>query len=111
MERMKLTQENNSSAKLLRELGIPRHRLGFSLLCLALPRYAVSENLSLSKELYPQIAQTLSLSDWRAAEHAIREVIHYAWLHRDPEVWGRYFPQFEKAPSNKVFLAALEDYI
>lgn len=99
------------TAAILREIGIPIHRIGYRQLCFALPYCAERDVQVLSKELYPCIARQMGLSDWRAAEHAIREVIGYAWEHRDPAVWGTYFPNEDKAPSNKIFIATLVEKI
>ena len=100
-----------SAATILRQLGIPQHRIGYTLLLKALPLYAQADTLLVTKELYPLLAQQLGFSDWRSVEHAIREVIHWAWQHRNGEVWDRFFPGAGKAPSNKVFLAVIAEYL
>ena len=98
-------------ALLLHQLGIPCHRAGFRQLCIAIDQYARTENISLSKELYPFIASRMQLSDYRAVEHSIRQAIHQGWEHRNPEVWNQYFPDDSKCPSNKVFLAVLSEFL
>ena len=106
---MKITSPA-AAAAILHDLGIPRHRIGYTLLLQALPLYAQENNLYVTKELYPQLAQQLTIPDWRAVEHAIREAIQWAWQHRDPEIWERFFPGAQKAPSNKFFLAVIAEY-
>ena len=99
------------ASALLLEMGIACHRMGFQQLCIAIPQYAENINISLSKELYPAIAEHMQLSDWRSVEHTIRESIRQAWDHRDLEVWEKYFPRAAKCPSNKVFLAVMAEYL
>lgn len=105
------SQQQAHAVRLLQELGIPCHLLGYQQLCIALPSYAQNSTQSLSKELYPIIAEQLLIPDWRAVEHAMRSAILHAWLHGDPTVWKRYFPRSQKAPSNKIFLATLSEYL
>lgn len=99
------------TAKLLHELGIPCHRVGYMQLCMAIPLFAQDERQSLSKDIYPLIASYWGYTDWRTIEHAIRIVILFSWLHRDPAVWDHYFPNLDKAPSNKLFIATLAEYL
>lgn len=105
------TRISPAAVQLLLELGIPAHRVGYEQLCVALPHFARDKQQCLSTELYPFVAERLRYSDWRAVEHAIREVIACGWKHRDPAVWSRYFPGFRRAPSNKRFIATLAEYI
>lgn len=97
--------------EMLHELALPKHRRGYSCLCIGLPRFAEDTTQSLTKELYPYIAETFDYPDWRAVEHAIRDVIQAAWESRDPAVWEEYFPNQNKVPSNKRFIAALAERI
>ena len=63
------------------------------------------------KQLYPDIAKALDISDWRAVEHSIRKAIFSAWQQRDDVVWSKYFPQDRQTqslpPSNKQFISRL----
>lgn len=102
---------HEQTAKLLRELGIPCHRIGYMQLCTAIPLFAKDVRQSLSKDVYPIIATHWGYSDWRAIEHAIRIVILFSWLHRDPNTWNHYFPNLDKAPSNKLFIATLAEHL
>lgn len=95
------------AGKVMRELGIQTRLLGYRYLCIAIPRFAVGDIQSMSKELYPYVAEQADCADSRAVEHAIRYVITEAWAHRDTEEWGHYFPRQEKSPSNKEFIATL----
>ena len=103
------TTLQEQAAGLLRELGIPCHRVGYLQLCMAIPLYALDERQSLSKDIYPLVAAHWGYTDWRTIEHAIRIVILFSWLHRDPAAWNRYFPNPDKAPSNKLFIATLAE--
>ncbi len=95
--------------QMLRELRIGIHRLGYRQLFIAIPCYAMDDMQSLSKELYPYIAEYFGYSDWHPVEHAIRVAIVDAWEHRDPIVWEYYFPGSKKPPSNKQFIATLAE--
>lgn len=92
---------------MLRELRFPVHRNGYTQLCIAVPIFAEKPLQSLTKELYPRVADCLNCSDGRAVEHCIRDCILYAWDHRESEIWDDYFPNYQKAPSNKQFLSTL----
>lgn len=93
----------------LRELGIPVHRMGHRLLCEAIPRYAGSLGQMLGKELYPELAKALGFPNSGCVERNMRYAIVTAWKCRDTAVWERYFPRCGKAPSNLLFIATLAD--
>ena len=95
------------TARLLYELNVPPYRAGYKQLLMAIPLFAKDPNQSLSKEIYPKVAERLAYSDWKAVEHSIRDVIFTAWKNRNPFVWNDYFPNDKKPPSNKLFIATL----
>ena len=94
---------------MLHQLRIGIHRLGYKCLTIAIPSYAIDDTQSLSKELYPHVAECLGHAEWYAVERAIRTVILDAWETREPIIWERYFPGHKKAPTNKQFLAVLAE--
>ena len=100
-----------SAASMLKQLGVPNHRLGYSQLIVAIARYAQGDMLSLSKELYPYVAKSCGCCDWRAVEHSIRTAIADAWAPEDPAGWSLYFPQAQKVPSNKKLIATLAEHL
>ena len=106
-----ISAPQNPVLGMLMELGIPLHRVGCKALCSAIPRFRDDDMQTLSKELYPAVAAELGCSDWRAVEHAIRDVIVCAWKRRDPAVWAKYFPGCRKPPSNKRFIATLAQFV
>lgn len=107
---MMLTIEHcENTRKMLRELGISVHRSGYRILCEAIPRYADNDRQMMSKELYPALAKSFGLSNAPAVERPIRYAISTAWQDRDAEVWARYFPKCDRAPSNLLFIATLAD--
>ena len=93
--------------RMLQELRIPVHRIGYQQLAMGIPRYREQNMQSLSKELYPWLSRQFGQTSTQAIEHATRESIRYGWEHRAPEVWDLYFPGAIKPPSNKQFIAAL----
>lgn len=104
-------RETVTVCTMLHKLGFPVHRSGYSLLTLAITQYAQGEMQSLTKELYPFIAQHFGCSDGRAIECAIRSVIADAWATGDPQTWALYFPGLRKPPSNKLLIATLAEYL
>ncbi len=96
---------------ILRELQFGIHRLGYKQLLLLIPNYALDDSQSLSKELYPYVAERFGYISWHPVEHAVRVAILDAWERRGPEVWEKYFPGVKKVPSNKQFIAAIAEWI
>ena len=96
---------------LLHKLGYPAHRLGYTYLLIAVTRYAEGDIQSLSKELYPYIADLFGYSDWPPIENAIRSATDNAWENGPVEVWQSLFPCSTKAPTNKQLIATLAEYL
>ena len=94
---------------MLHELQIGIHRLGYKQLTIAVPCFALDDQQSLSKELYPYVANYFGYANWQPVEHAIRDAILDAWEKRDPAAWEKYFPGMKKPPSNKQFIATLAE--
>lgn len=94
---------------LLHELGFSAHRLGYKYLTIAIPCYAHDSEQSLSKEIYPYVGACFHFAHWPSVERSIRSAIADAWEHGNPSVWRQYFPNLEKAPSNKHFIAVLAE--
>ena len=97
------------TAAMLHELSCPIHRFGYDYAILAVTRYAKGDMQSLSKELYPYIAGRFGYADWHPIERSIRTAISNGWANGDPLVWNQYFPNVEKAPSNKLFIVTLAE--
>ena len=95
--------------QMLHELHFQAHRLGYKQLCPGIPHYRENDIQSLSKDLYPWLAEQFDHVTPQAVEHAIREAIRHAWQDRDPEIWETYFPGAVKRPSNKQFIATLAE--
>lgn len=95
--------------RMLHDLGIPVYRNGYRHLCIAIPLYAQTGNLWLSKGLYPLLADYFGYASWKAVERTIRAAITSSWAFREEALWERYFPHCTEAPSNKQFIATLAD--
>ena len=96
---------------LILELSIPAHRIGYKALLPAL-LICIQEDIHYySTELYPRLAQMLDISDGEAVAQAIHEAIQDGFQLGDPILWTRFFPTSEKAPSNKVFISTLAEYL
>lgn len=96
---------------ILHELGIPVHRVGYKHLSMAIQLYAQNDSQSLTKELYPRIADAFGYSEWHPVEHGIRLALLQAWDNRMPRTWERYFPCSRKCPSNKQFIATIVEFL
>ena len=94
-------------SRLLNILGMPSHLGGYRMLCLAVALYHQDSQQTLTKEVYPAVAEHLGGNfEIPAIEHAIRSAISVAWRHRDSSLWREYFPK-DKLPSNKQFISVL----
>lgn len=93
--------------QILRELQFPTHHCGYRQLCAAIPMYAENPEISMTKELYPQLARRFE----HDAESSIRRAILCAWENGSQEAWEKYFPGITKAPSNLVFISTIAEQI
>jgi len=97
------------AGKHLRLLCISNTREGFRHLKVGIPLYCQDRGQSMTKELYPAIAEVCGNDNGAQVETAIRNVIGDAWAHRNPLVWNEYFPGNSKCPTNKQFISSLAD--
>ena len=102
---------SDNACSILHELQFGVHRLGYKQLLLLIPCYAMDSSQSLSKELYPYVAERFGYGSWKPVEHAVRVAILDAWGRGDSEVWEKYFPGARKAPSNKQVIATIAERI
>ena len=103
--------QDGKTVQLLCKLKIQPHKDGFRQLRLAIPLFAQDSEQSLSKEIYPAIAEQLNFVSSLTVERSIRYAIETAWKRKDLDVWAEYFPRCRKPPSNKRFIATLAERI
>lgn len=101
---------------ILLELGIPAKRIGFEYLILAILGFYDDPIQSVTKELYPSIADICGPGvEAKQVESAIRAVIAEAWRNRNMKVWGYYFPHYVerkmKKPSNTEFISEIARFL
>lgn len=89
------------------EIRFPVHHCGYRQLCEAIPMFALNPEISMTKELYPQLSAQFK----RDSESSVRRAILHAWEHGNRDAWDKYFPNGEKAPSNLVFIATILELI
>lgn len=94
----------------LHTLNFPKQRTGYSQLCEAIRLYFLDPEQCLDTVLYATIAENAGKTG-SAVERAIRTTITRAWEQRDPIVWSKYFPNQKTCPSNKVFFAAIANFL
>ena len=92
-------------------LSFQTHRTGYPYLCEAVPLYYRDRDQCLKTALYPRIVKLCNATSSDAVERAIRTLILYAWEHRDPVIWSKYFPNHTGCPSNKVFFDVLANML
>lgn len=95
----------------LRAMRVPVYRVGYNYLVLLICCFSVDSTLSLTKELYPFVAEYFGASSWKAVEHAVRLIILVAWEQRDQEVWEQFFPGAVQPPTPKQFIATIAEYV
>lgn len=106
-----VTHAADLTRAILHELDVPVHQNGYVQLCIGLPYFAQKSKPTLSKELYPYIAEEFGGVSSDDVESSIRRSIKSAWKNRDPEAWEKYFPKRDRPPSNLVFIATLAEYL
>ena len=98
----------------LRYLGFYPHLNGYKMLVTAICMMIDNPLISLTKGLYPQVAQIWG-TDWKQAEHAIRNCIANAYKRRNDWVWQMYFPcgpdQKVGHLKNSAFLSCAASYL
>lgn len=99
----------------LRELSFQTHPRGYATLREALLETIRSPGQQVTKTLYPTIGK-LCGGNSDQVEHAIRRMIHQAWLYRNQEIWDSYFGlgtggTVTKCPTNKAFIMTVASRI
>lgn len=97
--------------KQLQALGIPIHRYGYKQLCIAIPYYAEHSTQSITKELYPYIAEQFGYVNSRSVERSMRYAISTSWKRKNSTAWDELFPNSAKSPSNALFIATLAEQL
>lgn len=94
----------------LLEMGFRTRLDGYGYLLEAVLIMAQHPGLSITKELYPEVAQRCN-SESALVERSIRSAIASAWKRRDEQMWKRYYgirgDTSGKAPSNGDFISRL----
>ena len=102
--------------KLIHTLGMPAHVLGYEYtreaILLALGNKEMLR--SITKDLYPAVAQTFNTTPSRV-ERAIRHAVELAWDRGDLDTLQEFFgftvSSKKGKPTNSEFLSALADYL
>lgn len=102
--------------KLLREVGVPAHLLGYHYLRAAILLLMEDPDLlsAITKTLYPAVAKQFKTTSARV-ERAIRHAIELAWERADFHILWKFFGSTVDAekgrPTNSEFIAMLADYV
>ena len=98
--------------ELLLMLGFSAKLNGFKYLREAISEIAHDPDQSITKELYPSVAQVCGSAPSHV-ERSIRGANQDAWDHRDPKIWQLYFQPCgnsrESRPTNAVFISRIAD--
>lgn len=102
--------EHGSVSYCLRILGIPTNRKGYQYLEYCVNRCSEGPRVSMTKELYPQVAQMHNTTA-AAVERAMRDAILDAWNRRDENTWRMFFGTARTGvlhrPTNSEFISTL----
>lgn len=73
---------------------------------------AADPDCLLTKEIYAEVCQTYGTST-DGVDQAIRRALRNAWInrHKHPAIWERFFPGYDRCPSNGVFISTLAAYL
>lgn len=97
---------------LLLTLGIPTKLKGYSYLREAVVQMAKDPTQSITKELYPAVAQVCG-GNASHVERSMRNAIQAAWTRADKRVWSMYFAPDSTGtiprPTNAAFISRLAD--
>ena len=117
LSRLDAGQEAESDVQLrisclLLMMGFSVKLHGFKYLREAIARVLEDPDQSITKELYPGVAQVYDTAGAHV-ERSIRGAIQDAWKRRDERIWQLYFPPDSMGkrgkPTNAVFIARLAD--
>ena len=101
-----------SVTNLLLQFRIRAKLKGYNYLRDAVVIMAEQPGLSITKELYPEIASRYG-TNYKLVEKCIRSAIEGAWEVRDQRLWESYFPSGpedpQERPSNAEFICRLAD--
>ncbi len=110
----KVVPQSEIVENFLRYLGFFPHLRGYKMLVTAICIKMDHPNIPMTKGLYTEVARIWG-TDWKQAEHAIRNCIENAYKRRNDWVWRMYFPC---APDkkvghlkNSVFLSCVAGYL
>lgn len=105
---------DTSIANTLIGLDVSSNRQGFPCLEAAIALYIQTPGISMTKELYPQVARDLDRSA-SSVERSIRSCVHNAWDHRNEKVWRLYFRADRNGnvprPTNARFIANVAEHL
>lgn len=99
--------------ELLMEMGIPAKLSGYSFVREAVLMMAAKPGLSITKELYPAVAQSCGVSV-NVVERSIRTAIASGWEKGGKQAWQRHFAPEDTTPlrpSNGAFIAGLAELL
>lgn len=107
------SQEDESKLDtILLLLGFRMSLVGYKYIREAIRMMRDNPGQSITKELYPGIAQRCGGND-KSVERAIRTVIQNAWERRDERIWCAYFPKNRNGkitmPSNRDFVVRMAE--
>ncbi|MBQ7345864.1 MAG: response regulator [Oscillospiraceae bacterium] len=99
---------------ILLELGLATNRGGFRQIETGVTIFQQDPSISMTKELYPQIAAICGGSA-ASVERSIRTSIHKAWKTKDEHIWRIFFSLGKDStiprPTNSQFIATLAEHL
>ena len=101
--------------KLLNELGMPAHIVGYEYLREAILLWKVSlQTIKVTKDIYPEVARRFKAPSCDSVERTSRYAIKVAYERGNLKLWDEIFgyavKDLKAKPTNSQFIAILTDY-
>jgi two-component system response regulator (stage 0 sporulation protein A) len=99
---------------LLNKVGVPFNLKGRGYIGTAIEIVYNNENISVTKQLYPEIAKkhnTTPTRVERAIRHAVETVFYYADLDNLQDMFGNTIGKYSGKLTNSAFIIALVEYL
>lgn len=101
---------DSTISNMIATLNVSFNHKGFDYLCYGIDRFSRDPGISMTRDLYPDIARQFHVRP-EAVEHDIRRAIDAAWRSANPNTWRLYFPagmgDTIPRPTNTAFISTL----
>ena len=97
---------------ILYELEMPSHNIGYHYVRNAILLFYQDPVRTLLQGIYQTVIEKVNPSaNYEQLEQSMRSVIRQAYKDCEPQIWGIYFQQKRKRPSNLEFISKIKDFM